>query len=251
MSDRVRGSGWVRGLRVGITLLAAGAIVVAIWKRVSPRLEGLPAQATVGKPMDPAFHRLTAKEVAELPLTVRWDQPMGSEHGALTYNAQPFRIARHLGDDLNGIGGQNSDLGDAVYAAGSGKVVFAREAGGGWGNMVILAHRVPAARSIPGWEVWQTVYAHLDRIEVRHGEVLRRGQRLGTVGTARGLYLAHLHFEIREGPWINPGVGYADVPMNRASPERFLVQRRGAEAGLLNPPPQGELMEVEVRRLTD
>lgn len=241
----------IRFLRFAITLLAAGAIVFAIWKRVSPRLTELPAKAVTAKPLDPAFHRLTPREIATLPLAVRFDFPMGSEHGALTYNANPFRVSRHLGDDLNGIGGQNSDLGDGVYAAGAGRVVFAKEAGPGWGKMVILAHRVPEETNGGSWKVWQTVYAHLDQIEVRLGELVVRGQPLGTVGTADGLYLAHLHFEVREGPFINPGVGYADVPMNRVSPERFLFQRRGAELDMLNPPPVGEPAEVEVTRTSE
>ncbi len=247
----------IRFFRTTLTLLAAGAIVYAIWKQVSPRLENLPARAVTPKPLDPAFHRLTPREIATLPLAARFDHPLGSEHGALTYNAQPFRITRHLGDDLNGIGGQNSDLGDPVYAAGAGRVVFARDAGGGWGNMVILAHRAPEPDGLEGspgtggvlWQVWQTVYAHLDEIQVRHGETVRRGQQIGTVGTAGRRYLAHLHFEIREGPYVNPGVGYADTPMNRVSPERFLFERRGAPPELLNPPPQPDPPEVEVTRV--
>ncbi len=240
----------IRTLRFGITLLAAGAIVWAIWQRVSPRMADLPPKAVTPKPLDPAFHRLSAREIAALPLAVRFDQPLGSEHGALTYNANPFRMSRHLGDDLNGIGGQNSDLGDSVYAAGAGRVVFAKEAGPGWGKMVILAHRVPVAPDSQEWKVWQTVYAHLERIEVRLGERVVRGQPIGSVGTADGLYLAHLHFEVREGPFINPGVGYADVPMNRVSPERFLFQHRGAAVDLLNPPPRPPTAEVEVTRRT-
>lgn len=39
------------------------------------------------KPFDPAFLRLSPLEIAGLPLAVRFDQPMSSEHGALTYNA--------------------------------------------------------------------------------------------------------------------------------------------------------------------
>ncbi len=240
----------LRILRTLITLLAAAAIVLAIWKRLAPRLEELPARAVTAKPLDPAFHRLTAREIATLPLAPRFDHPLGSEHGALAYNAQPFRITRHLGDDFNGIGGQNSDLGDPVYAAGAGRVVFARNVGGGWGNMVILAHRVPD----PGgdWKVWQTVYAHLEEIQVRLGEAVERGRPIGTVGTADGRYLAaHLHFEVREGPYVNPGVGYADTPMNRASPERFLFEHRGAPEDLLNPPPWPEPGEVEVTRLPE
>lgn len=185
-------------------------------------------------PFDPAFQRLSPQQIARLPLAARFDAPMGSEHGALTYNAQPFRINRHLGDDLNGIGGLNSDLGDAVYASGFGRVVYAGVPGPGWGKMIILAHRVREAEKI---RVIQTVYAHLDQILVKPDQVVQRGEKIGSVGTADGQYLAHLHFEVREGPYVNPGVGYADAPMNRLSPERFLVEHRGASDELLNPAP--------------
>jgi murein DD-endopeptidase MepM/ murein hydrolase activator NlpD len=173
-------------------------------------------------------------DVVRLPLAARFDAPMGSEHGALTYNAQPFRINRHLGDDLNGIGGLNSDLGDAVYASGFGRVVYAGVPGPGWGKMIILAHRV---READKTRVIQTVYAHLDQIFVKPDQVVQRGKKIGTVGTADGQYLAHLHFEVREGPYVNPGVGYADAPLNRLSPERFLAEHRGAPVDLLNPAP--------------
>jgi hypothetical protein len=191
-------------------------------------------QRPLTPPFDPAFKRMSSVEVARLPLAARFDAPMGSEHGALTYNAQPFRINRHLGDDLNGIGGLNSDLGDRVYASGFGRVVYAGVPGPGWGKMIILAHRMREAEKT---RVIQTVYAHLDQIFVKHGQVVQRGEKIGTVGTAGGQYLAHLHFEVREGPYVNPGVGYADAPMNRLSPERFLAQHRGASDDLLSPAP--------------
>lgn len=192
-------------------------------------------QRPLTPPFDPAFQRLSPAETARLPLATRFDAPMGSEHGALTYNAQPFRINRHLGDDLNGIGGLNSDLGDAVYASGFGRVVYVGVPGPGWGKMIILAHRV---RESEKTRVIQTVYAHLDQIFVKHGQVVQRGEKIGTVGTADGQYLAHLHFEVREGPYVNPGVGYADAPMNRLSPERFLAEHRGALDDLLSPAPR-------------
>lgn len=236
-------------LRMFLTLLTASAILFGIWKRLSPKLHPLPASATQPKPFDPAFNRLSPQEIASLPLAIRFDHPLGSEHGALTYNAQPFRISRHLGDDLNGIGGQNSDLGDPVYAAADGRVVFAADGGEGWGHMIILAHRVVDPNQPGQMSVWQTVYAHLEEKRARCGEVVRRGDEIGSVGTANGRYWAHLHFEIREGPHVNPGVGYADEPLNRVSPERFLFERRGAPPDQLNPAPRPDPVEVEVTRL--
>ena len=182
---------------------------------------------------DPAFIRLSALEIAQLPLAIRFDQPMGSEHGALTYNAQRFRLNRHLGDDLNG--GLNSDLGDPVYAAGFGRVVYAGEPDPSWGKMIILAHRVPDPENSAKVRVIQTVYAHLQEMFVRPDQLIQRGEKIGTVGSADGRYLAHLHFEVRDGPYVNPGVGYASSPLNRLSPESFILQHRGAEATLLNP----------------
>ena len=185
-------------------------------------------------PLDPAFIALSPAEIFALPLATRLQWPMGSENGALTYNAQRFRLNRHLGADLNGIGGGDSDWGDPVHAAGFGQVVFAREAGPGWGKMVILAHRIGGQDSL---RVIQTVYAHLRDIHVQVGQVLQRGERLGSVGNADGRYLAHLHFEIREGAFINPGVGYADSTLNRLDPEALLGQLGPDPAELLHPAP--------------
>lgn len=190
------------------------------------------------RPFDPAFVRLGAREIAALPVAVRFDYPMGSQNAALTYNAQPFRITRHLGDDLNGIGGQNSDLGDPVHAAGAGQVVYRGVPGPGWGNVIILAHRVPEVEAPGGFAVYQTMYAHLERILVQPDQIVLRGEQIGTVGTASGRYLAHLHFEVRPGPYVNPGAGYADVPLNRLSPDKFVREHRGAPEDQLNRAPE-------------
>lgn len=235
-----------RILRALLTLAIAAGIVWVLWQKLVPRMTPLPISATELKRFDPAFLRLSPAEIAALPLAVRFDSPLGSEHAGLTYNAQPFRITRHLGDDLNGIGGENSDLGDPVYAAGAGRVVYAGVPGPGWGQMLIIAHRV--AEPVDADRVVQTVYAHLQEISVRPHQIVQRGESVGTVGTANGQYLAHLHFEIREGPYINPSVGYADVPLNRLSPERFLAEHRGAPAEQLNPPPTPAVGEVEVKQ---
>lgn len=173
-------------------------------------------------PFDAAFARLAPEEIAALPLATRFDSPIGAENGALTYNARPFRSMRHLGDDLNGIAGWNSDLGDPVYASADGRVVYAGTPSDGWGNLVMLAHRLPVSSSTSESEVIISVYAHLQTVEAEVGAFKRRGEPIGRVGTADGRYLAHLHFEIRQSHALYPGLGYADGPLDRLQPEAFL-----------------------------
>lgn len=179
-------------------------------------------------PFDAAYVRLSPLEIAALPLATRFDPPLGGDRGALTYNAQPFRVTRHLGDDLNGIGGWNSDFGDPVFASGAGKVVYAGMAGEGWGNMLILAHRVAEPSSVTGWKVYETIYAHLSEMLVPEGKIVQRGEQIGRVGTANGKYLAHLHFEIHVSTSVYPGAGYSDAPLDRVSPEAFVAAHGGA-----------------------
>lgn len=226
----------VRIMRLILTFALAAAVVGVIWQRIGPRLEDLPASALTPKPLDPAFVRLTPRETATLPLATRFDMPLGSEDGAFTYNARGFRIERHLGDDLNGIGGENSDLGDPVYAAGAGRVVYAGVPSEDWGKMILIAHRLPESDELG--PVVQTVYAHLESIQARTGQTVQRGDVIGTVGTAPSAKFAHLHFEVRIGPYVNPGQGYADTALNRVPPEQFVRARRGADAEMLNPAPQ-------------
>ncbi len=170
-------------------------------------------------------------DLARVPVVTQLDYPLGSEAGALTYNARPFREVDHLADDLNGIGGQNSDLGDPVYAAGDGLVIFAGEAGGGWGKVVMLQHRDQAG------DFFQTFYGHLDAFTVKPGELVARGATLGTVGTANGQYYAHLHFEIRRGFHLDLGSGYSPFPLNRLNPAETLRAMARPDPSRLHPSP--------------
>ncbi len=194
-------------------------------------------QKKIEAPFDAAYVRLSPAEIAALPLAVRFDPPMGGERGALTYNAQPFRVTRHLGDDLNGVGGWNSDLGDPVFAAGAGKVIYAGIPGPGWGNMLILAHRVPDSTSATGWRVYETIYAHLEKMLIPCGAMVKRGQQIGKVGTANGRYLAHLHFEIHVSTSVYPGAGYSDAPLDRVSPAAFVAAHHGGQEDEILPAP--------------
>ena len=174
------------------------------------------------------LHLLSAWDQVAMPRAVRFDLPMGSEAGALTYNAQKFwemnrkRGGHHTGDDLNGIGGMNSDLGDPVFAMADGTVLYAGEPSPGWGKTLVVGHVAADGRQI------HSMYAHLLRTEVAVGSTVERGQRIGQVGTANGYYPAHLHFELRESDGVDIGAGYSMLSLNRLNPEATVAAMRGA-----------------------
>jgi murein DD-endopeptidase MepM/ murein hydrolase activator NlpD len=174
---------------------------------------------------DRAFQLPSPFLLASLPLATRFDFPLGSENGAFAYNAQPFTENQHLGDDLNGIGGENSDLGDPIYAVANGAVLFAGEGGSGWGNVVIVLHAIEETGTR---RYVQSYYGHCDRILVRAGDQVERGQAIATVGTGGGRYFAHLHFEMRE--FITPfiGAGYRQNTDGWLNPSEFITNHRGA-----------------------
>lgn len=186
---------------------------------------------------DPAFAVASPIEMVKAPTVDHFDYPVGTRHGGLTYNAQPFFTNRHLGDDLNGIGGQNSDLGDPVYAISDGLVIFAGWPSDGWGNVIILQHELANGQLV------QTFYGHLDTMNVPVGSIVRRGQEIGTIGAADGRYLAHLHLEIRRYPTIDVGGGYADSRLGRIAGELALTKWRTRSEDSLVSAPRGALPE--------
>jgi len=175
--------------------------------------------------LEPAFQMPSPFELASLPVATRFDFPLGSEHGALTYNAQHFTENHHLGDDLNGIGGENSDLGDPIYAVADGRVLLARDGGPGWGNVIIVLHAIEENGTR---RYVQSYYAHCQELLVRAGDEVHRGQKIATVGTAGGQYFAHLHFEMRQfiTPFIGPG--YREKTEGWLNPTDFISKHRGA-----------------------
>ncbi len=136
-----------------------------------------------------------AQKTVRIPLADGFDYPVGKPDAKGYYKSRGFRPNGHLGDDWNGLGGGNTDLGDPVYSIGSGYVTFARDVRLGWGNVAIIRH---AYRSKGKTYVVDSLYGHLQRVIVREGQIVAKGDQIGTIGTNKGMYLAHLHFEVRK-----------------------------------------------------
>ena len=228
--------------RVFLLLLLFLAIGIAVWKQqrasmVQEMAGDTPLEMPTHGAVDQRFHFSPAWEMAQIPTALRFDPPMGSDHSGLVYNAQKFwemnekRGGHHTGDDLNGIGGMNTDLGDAVFCTADGRVLYVGEPSPGWGKLVIVGHRAADGRLL------QSMYAHLHRIDVARGDLIARGQKLGLVGTANGFYPAHLHFEMRSSDGVDIGAGYADCPLSHLDPTATVDSLRNAAADDLSTSP--------------
>jgi len=97
--------------------------------------------------------------------------------------------ANHPAIDIAG------SIGNPVWAADNGVVVYAGWSNYGYGNLIVIDHG----------NGWQTLYAHLNSIAVGCGQSVNQGQAIGGLGTTGNSSGAHLHFEmIYSGSKVNP-----------------------------------------------
>jgi murein DD-endopeptidase MepM/ murein hydrolase activator NlpD len=163
-------------------------------------------------------------QTALVRLADGFDMPVGKPDARGYYKARGFRANGHLGEDWDGIGGGDTDLGDPVYCIGDGVVVFARDCHQGWGNVVIVRH---AYRDGLGTRYADSLYGHLDKILVKRGQGIRRGQQIATIGNAHGLYDAHLHLEVRKNLEIGMSRDkFAQDSSNYYDPTQFITSHR-------------------------
>ena len=120
----------------------------------------------------------------------RLDWPV---NGAFLYRFGRYVNRNNTTTRWNGIG-ISAPVGTAVKSVSAGTVAYAGPMGT-YGNTVILEHG--------GGDY--SVYGSLNRIDVRKGSRVIKGQALGTVGVSDPALGSHLHFEIRRGgPAVDP-----------------------------------------------
>ena len=139
----------------------AEEVTAALSERVAAVRDGAASRA--------AAERARKVWPAKGALTGWWAEPRGGRH--------------HMGVDIDG------DTGDPIYAMTWGVVSHAGAAPhgyGGYGNTVIIDH-----------DGYQTLYAHLSRVDVVAGTKVVAGQIIGLMGTTGNVTGSHLHFEAR------------------------------------------------------
>jgi murein DD-endopeptidase MepM/ murein hydrolase activator NlpD len=178
-----------------------------------------------------AHDELTATVPSICPISVGsfvLTSPFGDRISPFTNN-----VDFHSGVDLA------AREGTPVLASGGGRVVF--------------AGRFPLSRNVRWWRYgnvvvishdgrYLTIYAHLEKIGVRRGQQLRRGEQLGIVGNTGWSTSPHLHYEVR----VVPDDGDEPVPVDPRiyilnyqwkGHEKLLVTGRNAPAPSFDPRP--------------
>ncbi|MDO9547925.1 MAG: M23 family metallopeptidase [Candidatus Marinimicrobia bacterium] len=99
------------------------------------------------------------------------------------YRRDPFTGTRqfHYGIDIS------SPTGTPVYATADG-VVRSTNSSGTYGKIIKVDH---------GYG-YSTFYAHLSKIVIKPGDVIKRGQKIAEVGCTGRSTASHLHYEIRQ-----------------------------------------------------
>jgi murein DD-endopeptidase MepM/ murein hydrolase activator NlpD len=85
----------------------------------------------------------------------------------------------------------------SILAADTGKVIFAGTKDA-YGNAVIVDHQ----------NGYQTLYAHLSKISVKKGDVVEKGDKLGTMGSTGRSTGVHLHFEVEVNGVVKNPMSY-------------------------------------------
>lgn len=84
--------------------------------------------------------------------------------------------------------------GQPIFAAETGQVVYQGSGLRGYGQLIIIKHNVD----------FLSAYAHCDKIYVKEGNVIKRGQKIADMGSS-GTDRAMLHFEVRyRGAPVDP-----------------------------------------------
>lgn len=170
--------------------------------------------------LDSLYQRAVAKEkmLASIPSIkpVREDKLKRSIKNLSGYGIRLHPVHKvkklHQGIDFT------APRGTPIQATGSGVVTRVESRKNGYGKNVIIDH---------GYG-YTTLYAHMREVEVKIGDKVVKGQKIGEVGSTGTSTAPHCHYEIRiNGKAVNP----IDYCLDGLSPEEYkeLVENASIE----------------------
>ena len=108
--------------------------------------------------------------------------------------------------------------GTDIQATGNGRVVSINKTGSGYGKHLMIDH---------GYG-YKTLFAHMHSINVKEGDIVKKGQFIGKVGSTGTSTAPHLHYEI----WLNGiAINPVDYCLDGLSPKEYqdIVKRASTD----------------------
>lgn len=113
----------------------------------------------------------------------------------------------HTGVDISG----ENIIQEPILAIESGKVVTVAYSNYGYGNYVIIDH----GKCLRDNNDYVSLYGHCSSLTVESGDIVKKGQIIGYVGSTGNSTGPHLHFEIHiNGLATNPLILYPEIKFN-------------------------------------
>ncbi len=147
-------------------------------------------------PTPPSASAAARKPAAEQSTAAATDAPRAS--AVLPHGGRfPWPVHGHIlaGYGVASSGSRNDGIniaaprGTPIVAIDAGVVAYAGNQLRGYGNLVLVKHA----------DGWISAYAHCDKLLVKRGDNVNRGQVIARVGATGGVGEPQLHFELRRG----------------------------------------------------
>lgn len=168
--------GWV------ILLFSVGCSSIKTPSLSSPNLQFAPFPNIA--PIEEAYDAENNPLGLITPLNFKFEFDWPVDKARLTRGFMPHARPRpHLGLDLA------SKKGTPIFSANNGHVIYAGSGFRGYGRFVIIEHEGE----------WASFYGHLDKILVKQGSYIKKGDLVGKMGKTGRATGTHLHFELRRG----------------------------------------------------
>lgn len=130
------------------------------------------------------------KELRTVPTIFPAAEGRISSHYGKRRDPFNWRTSFHTGIDIA------APMNTPIFAAADGKVIFAGR-NGGYGETIVIEHG----------STYETLYAHLNKIDVEVGDFVNKGDIIGGMGTTGRSTGVHLHYEVkRNGERVDPYV---------------------------------------------
>ena len=170
---------------------ATGKIVRGVSGGAPPLPMPRPRIAKSGQQVQPAA-RTAARTTPKQAKPFRLARPPGRASTRFLWPVRG-RVISNFGPRDGGLHNDGINIaaprGAPILAAENGVVAYAGGRLRGFGNLLLVKHDGG----------WITAYAHADRLLVRRGDLVKRGQAIATIGVSGGVTRPQLHFELRRG----------------------------------------------------